>query len=236
MKKSLWVLLLLLGCFCFIVALNSVSADSWYDDYSSSHPDNNSVICPCTDCSNYSCICVNPCIDNYDVDFYYNSTSQTGWNHVNYTNQTNSTCYFFQVEYGHNYSWYANVTSSDGSHFNQTEILYFTVDSYENCTIIESTSCDDIETVIMEYLDNNSMYIITLVLFGIFFIIGYLSERRGAGAFLFISGFLLLSLGILLLSEGSMIGILVVVSSIFVCMMGINHWFILPNKRQNNQK
>lgn len=69
-----------------------------------------------------------------------------------------------------------------------------------------------------------------LILFMFFFYIGYREEkRRSAGAFLLVSGFLLLGL-----SVGSyasipviIVGIVLAVS-IFIILIGINKWFFKP--------
>ena len=116
----------------------SFTTEDCVTEYTDVIPTNNSVgICPCPDCENYSCVCINGTHmggNNVNISFYSNYSG--AWEAFqNFTNVSGLYCAFFPAEYETQYWWYVNVSEyNNESNYNQTDVYTFTTDSYANCS------------------------------------------------------------------------------------------------------
>jgi len=145
-----------------------------------------------------------------------------------YSNVTGTVVAFLQVEYNTTYYWYANLTLfGNDSVYNQTAVYSFTTaESYNNCTAYILP--DSME---LSFDATTWANIFLFLLFFILFWMGYKEDnKRSAGAFLFVSGLLLIMISVVN-SAYTAIPILGLLSilSFFIMMMGINKWLIKPN-------
>ena len=89
----------------------------------------------------------------------------------------------------------------------------------------------DTEVNCMQFFWNISQFglLIVLALFIFFFYVGYTGKKRSAGAFLLVSGFLLLGICAGSYSQVPIlvVGIIIAVS-LFIILLGINKWFFKP--------
>lgn len=74
--------------------------------------------------------------------------------------------------------------------------------------------------------------LIPMLLFSVFFLVGYLSEKRSAGAFLIVAGFTLITLILPFLTAFGILGILLIATGVFIILIGINKWLITPNLKE----
>ena len=185
-------------------------------EYSDVHPSNESSnICPCADCNNFTCICIDGTHEsgnNVNISFYSNYSGV--WTAFqNYTNVSGRYCAFFQVEHDHQYWWYANVSEfGNDSNFNQTEVFTFTTGTYEYCASVHGFSAGEF------------LLVMILSLFILFFAVGYNSDKPSGGAFLLFSGFILLGMEALLVPyvSATLVIPLVTPFGIFIILLGIN--------------
>lgn len=209
-----------------------------YDIIISPCPANDTMVCPCSNCMNTTVVCVYVEIINgewMDISFWSNWSGTWIEDDGNQGVNNGTYCAFFPVEYNASYYWYVNVSESNNSvNYVVSDTYVLHTNSSVNCTC--SIGETDIETLILDFIDTNGMYLIPLILFILFFCVGYLSDKRSAGAFLLVSGLLFLVFSILVFSIEPTISVLCVVTAIFISLIGINKWLIKPNLADESQR
>lgn len=153
-----------------------------------------------------------------NITLYENSSG--GWKAFNASNNlANGTYHFYNV------SW---INSYD-------TIYYIRINVNGNCTI-EKTISFHTDTNIMDMVFDNAQLgiILSLFLFAFFMWIGYTSQKRSGGAFMLISGFMLIYLGIVLVPYTSAIYVIPLITpiAIFIIMIGIRKWLYPPEKEK----
>lgn len=183
--------------------------------YSNVHPENaSSNICPCADCNNFTCICLDAYHEsgnNVNISFYSNHSG--AWVAIeNYTNVSGRSCAFFQVEHDHQYWWYANISEyGEQSNYNQTEVFTFVTGSEDACASIHGFSSVEFSAFIL------------MDIFILFMFLGYLSKKPSGGAFMLLSGFTLITLSIQI--DMLYASALIVPIALFIMVLGIRKWF-----------
>jgi hypothetical protein len=117
-----------------------------------------------------------------------------------------------------------NINNASGYH-NSTYNSTTGWDVYANYTG-NGSACPAIETVILAYFVTYDMYIIPLILFIIFFVIGYTSKKRSGGFFLIFAGFALL--GLLIEARVDiqlLVALLMSPFAIFIMLLGVKKAF-----------
>jgi hypothetical protein len=120
------------------------------------------------------------------------------------------------ITYSNTYNYTINVT--DGATFIE-KVITFSTDTYTNC-MMSTLSPEQFSAIIM------------LALFMFLFWVGYMGEKRSAGAFMLISGLVLIGEALVALAYLPMsFGLLLVALGIFISLLGINKWLIAPNMK-----
>jgi hypothetical protein len=158
-----------------------------------------------------------------DITWSYNNSGVwTVFGHL--TNQGNGSHYSvpsWNVTYGHIYQYKINVSDGVSS---IEKVITFGTDTYSVC-MITTLSPTQFSCIIM------------LILFIFLFWIGYVGEKRSAGAFMLISGLVLLGL-IAVAFSYLPLGFVALLASVagFITLLGVNKWLFKPNMSPQKPK
>ena len=135
-------------------------------------------------------------------------------------------------------AWILNTTCSSVTGGNISEVNYTIDDIWEMINWINNTLFEGGDTMNIG-LDTELMSIgLTLLLFLIFFYIGYTSEKRSGGLFILFSGFTLISfeyISTIYLNSLYLLPLLTPVS-IFIIIIGIRKWLYTPEKEKTKSE